>query len=152
MFNADDFLSSSNEAILDDKFNQVDAGEYNAQVGVDDKALEIATGEKDGKPWAKLTVKLEILDPSKEIEKKLGRPPSIRYSFFLDLDDSGRIDQSPQKNVRLGAVLKATGCAKPGWKPTDIKGKSLKIRVAKVKNDLNPAEPRSEVVSVGMPG
>lgn len=156
MFSAEDFLTSSQENVLDDKWNQLDPGEYTAQVGVDDKAIEVKTGEKDGKPWAQLIVQLEILDPSGEIEAKLGRKPKITTRFFLDLiqegPNAGKLDQSKQKNVKLGQLLKATGTAAPGWKLTDPKGKQLKIMVAKVKNDMDPTTPRSEVVSMGTVG
>lgn len=156
MFSPEDFLSSSQENVLDDKWNQLDPGEYTAQVGVEDKSIEVKTGEKDGKPWAQCIVQFEILDPTGEIEVKLGRKPKISHRFFLDLiqegNNAGKLDQSKQKNVRLGQLLKATGCDKSGWRLTDPKGKQLKIMVAKVKNDMDPTTPRSEVVSMGVVG
>lgn len=148
MFSQEEFLSGSSEVALDDKFNQLEPGEYQAQVGVDDKAMEIKTGEKDGKPWAQIAVKYEVLDPSGDIEKALGRKPSITQRFFIDLTESGGFDYGKQKNVRFGQLLSATGCNVKGWKPTDVKGKRLTIKVAKQK-DQN-GEPRSEVVSLGM--
>lgn len=154
MFDPIEFQNSSNEATLDEKFNQLEAGEYRAQIGIDEKAIEVNTGEKEGKPWAQMTVKLEVLDPSGEIETKLGRKPVISYRFFLDLVQEqgsanfGKPDWSKQKNVRMGALLGATGLNKPGWSVPQLKGKSLKIKVAKVK-DQN-GEPRSEVVMVGV--
>lgn len=150
MFNAADFLSTKQDATLDDRFNALDAGEYTAQIGVADNSLEVKTGEKDGKPWAQMVVQYEVLDPTGEIEKKLGRKPSIKQYFFLDLTPEGKMDQSPQKNVRLGQVLSAAGLNKPGWVPTELKGKMVKIKVAKTKNDIDPANPRSEVVMVGL--
>lgn len=148
MFELDDFLSSSNQAVLDDKFNQIPAGEYPAQVSMDDKAIEVTKGEKEGKPWAQMAVKFEILDVTGEVEKNLGRKPNITYRFFIDLDENGRPDYSKQKNVRLGQILSATGNNKPGWKGSDIKGKQCKIKITKVKDNRDPTIERSEVTMV----
>lgn len=148
MFDQNEFLSGTAESSLDDKFNQLEPGEYQAQVGVEDKAMEVKQGEKDGKPWAQLAVKYEIIDPTGEIEKKLGRKPQITQRFFIDLTESGKFDYSKQKNVRVGQLLSATGCNQSGWKMTDVKGKRLTIKVAKQK-DQN-GEMRSEVVSLGV--
>jgi hypothetical protein len=154
MFNVDEFLTSSNNEVLDSKFNQLQAGEYDAQIGVDDKAIEITTGESDDKenpgqkrPWAQMAIRFEVLDPTGEIEKNLGRKPGMTYRFFLDLKSDGRPDWAPQRNVRMGQILKATGQDKPGWKVTDIKGKRCKIKVANVKQKDGTA--RAEVVMVG---
>lgn len=150
MFNAEEFLSTAFETKLDDKFNQVDEGEYNVNIGVGDKDIEVKKGEKDGKPWAQAAVRYEILDPTGEIEKKLGRKPTITHYFFLDVTPDGKLDTSPQKNVRLGQLLTATGLNGSRWSFTALKGKQIKIKVAKVKNNMNPSEPRSEVVMVGL--
>lgn len=149
MFDENDFLSASNEAVLDEKFNLVAEGEYKAQIGFDDKDFTVTKGEKDGKPWAQLALRLEILDPTGDIEKALGRKPMMTDRFFLDLDENGRPDYSRQRNIRLGQYLAATDSNKPGWKPNDMRGKPFKITVRHVKSDLNPGEKRAQVTMLG---
>lgn len=149
MFDVNDFMNSATEAVLDTKFNQLDEGEYKAQIGTDEKAIEIKSDVKDGKPWAQIAIKYEIVDPTGTIEAKLGRKPTIVHRFFLDLKDDGRPDYGPQRNVRLGQVLAACNLKTP-WKPNDLKGKVLKIKVMKVKNDRDPSNPLAEVSMVGV--
>lgn len=148
MFDVNDFLTSSNESTLDDKFIPMPEGEYQAQIGMGDDDLKIQTGEKDGKPWARFIARLEVLDPSGEIEKQIFRKPMMNYDFFLDLDENGKLNRDKQKNIRLGALLTATNNNRPGWKPTDIRGKVFKVKVAHVKG-MN-GEKRAEVVMVGV--
>jgi hypothetical protein len=153
-FDASDFLTSSNESVLDDKFNLIDVGEYTAQIGVDDKAIVITKGESinkagETKPWAQMAIRYEIIDPTGEVEKKLQRKPQITHRIFLDLNEQGKLDLAPQRNVRLGQLLKATGKAAPGWKLTDLKGQQLKIKVIQVKSDLNPDQMRNDIGMVG---
>lgn len=150
MFTANDFLNNSNESVLDDKYNLIPEGEYTAQVGTEEDSIEVKTGEKDGKPWAQAMVKLAIVDPDGKVKEVLKREPRITYRFFIDLTDDGKLDQSPQRNVKLGALLKAANLARPGWKMTDLKGKAVKVRIASVKSDMNPGEKRSEVVQFGI--
>lgn len=149
MFEVEDFLTSSNESVLDDKFLQIPPGDYDAQVAVGDKAVQINKGEKDNTPWAKVIYRFEILDPSGELEKNLGRKPGISYDFFLDLTetDPPKLDMAKQKNVRLGALLSATGTNEQGWKLTSPCGKRLKIKVTKVKGQ--DGVERSQVTMVG---
>lgn len=153
MFDANDFLTSYNESVLDDKVLLLPEGEYNVQIGMGDEDMKINKGEKqqdDGsvRPWAQLSLRLEVLDPSGEIEKKIFRKPMITYSFFLDLTSNGKPDYSKQKNVRLGALLTATNNNRPGWTPAGLRGKVFKVRVAHVKG-MGDGK-RAEVVSVGV--
>lgn len=149
MFEPDDFLNSSNESVLDTKYNLLPEMEVKASIPLDDKALTINKGEKDGKPWAQLAVRLEIQDPLGNIEKELGRKPAVTDRFFLDLDDNGKLDMNKQRNIRLGQYLAACGCKSP-WKLTDLKGKTLKCKVIQVKSDLNPGEKRNAVSQLGI--
>lgn len=148
MFDVNDFFTSSNETTLDDKFIPLPEAEYQVQIGMGDDDLKIQPGEKDGKPWARFIARLEVLDPSGELEKQIFRKPMINYDFFLDLKPDGKPDFSKQKNIRLGALLSATNNNRPGWKPSDLRGKVFKVKVAHVKG-MN-GEKRAEVVMVGV--
>lgn len=148
MFDANDFLNSSNQQTLDDKFLPIPEAEYTAQIGMGEEDIKIATGEKDGKPWARMVLRLEILDPSGELKAKIFREPKINYDFFLDLDSNGGMSHDKQKNIRLGALLTATNNNRPGWKGNDLRGKPFKIKVAHVKG-MN-GEKVASVVQVGV--
>lgn len=154
MFNVDDFLNSSNEAVLDTKVILHPEGEFKGSIGTEDNSIKIKPGESTDKtgnlrPWANFSVVLETEDITGEIEQKLFRKPRMTYSFFLDIDDAGKLDVSKQKNIRLGALMAAAGLKSP-WRPTDLKGKRISYKVAHVKSDMNPGEKRAEVVAVGI--
>jgi hypothetical protein len=140
MFDPQEFLSTSFDTTLDDKFIPVPAGDYVVTVGVDDKALEIAKGEKDGRPWARMIVRGTVLDLTGQLKQAMGREPRFSYDFFLDLTPEGKLDMAKQRNVRLGQVLSATQCNRPGFKLTDIKGKQMKARMTVKKNENTGAE------------
>lgn len=148
MFDANDFFTSKNETPLDDKFIPLPEAEYQVQIGMGEDDLKIQSGEKDGKAWARFITRLEVLDPSGEIEKQIFRKPMINYDFFLDLTADGKPDFSKQKNIRLGALLTATNNNRPGWTPNSLRGKVFKAKVAHVKG-FN-GEKRAEVVMVGV--
>jgi hypothetical protein len=84
-------------------------GEYQFQI----LELKPEGGEKDGKPWAKLTVNCETTDP--RACEALGMPSvRVRHGIFLDLNDDGSVDLSPGKNIGLGKLREATGLNTPG--------------------------------------
>ena len=50
--------------------------------------------------------------------------PMVRQDIWLDLDESGRIAQGKNKNVRLGRVRSAVGQNTDGqpWSPSQLRG------------------------------
>lgn len=69
---------------------------------------KINSGEKDGRPWAQLTLPLECVDTDilKELAvEKIG----TRTQFFLDLDDAGKLARGTNLNVNLGKAFSAAG-------------------------------------------
>lgn len=140
MFDPQEFLTTSFETTLDDKYNPVPAGDYTVQIGVEEKSVEIVKGEKDGKPWARLAIRGNVVDPSGVVKAAIGRDPKFSYEFFLDLTPEGKLDMAKQRNVKLGQLLSATGCNKPGFKLTDVKGKTCKARIVVKKNENTGAD------------
>lgn len=129
-FDPNDFLGTSFDQPLDTKRTPTPVGEYIAQIGLGDKDLEIAQGEKDGKPWARLDMRLYLTDPSGVIKQATGSDkPMVFYGIMLDLDENGRFDASKGKNIRVGKVLEAAGKLKPGWKLSDLKGCTFKVKI-----------------------
>lgn len=69
---------------------------------------KISSGEKDGKPWAQLTLPLECID--QEVLKELNvEKISTRTQFFLDLDENGRLAKGTNMNIALGRAFEAAG-------------------------------------------
>lgn len=75
------------------------------------KAPEIASGEKNGRIWARLECKARITDPN--VAATMGLSPTDdlygHYSCFLDLTEEGTLDVGVNKNVQLGILFKAIG-------------------------------------------
>jgi hypothetical protein len=130
MFDATTFLGTSFDQPLDTKRIPTPEGEYIGQIGMGDKDMEITSGEKDGRPWAKLDLRIYLTDPSGIIKQATGSDkPMIFHSVMLDLTDSGGFDAGKGKNTKVGKLLEAANKLKPGWKLTDLKGATIKVKV-----------------------
>lgn len=148
-FNAADFLGTSFDQPLDTKRTPTPPGEYICQIGLGDKDMEIESGEKDGKPWARLDLRLYPADPSGVIKAATGSDkPIVFYTIMLDLNESGGFDAGKGKNTRVGKLLEAAGKLKPGWKLTDLKGATIK---AKIGHRTHNGETYDEVQAVTTP-
>lgn len=151
------FTQTAHAEVPQDKFIGIPPNEYLGQIGNDDKALSmktgiIANGDNAGKPWASLSVRINVADPAGALKATHGDKPGINYNIFLDLAPGSTaeapiVDWGTNKNIRVGKLLEVTGCRKPGWKWTDLLGKSLKIKVEEVA-DKKTGDPRNEVVFV----
>lgn len=130
MFDPNDFLGTSFNEVLDTRRIPTPIGEYVGQIGMGDKDLTLNTGEKDGKKWAQLSLRIYLTDPSGAIKAVTGsEKPMVIHTVFLDLNDAGNFDASKGKNIRIGKILEAAGKLKPGWKLTDIKGSTIKVSI-----------------------
>lgn len=112
----------------------VPEGEYTAVAG--EPALRNGT-DKNGAPWNALDINWAIDDP--KVAEVTGRPAnSVRQSFFLEIDEKGKLDIGKGKNVSLGRLREAIGLNTPG-KPFSfrmIQGQVAKVTVKhRVYND-----------------
>lgn len=114
-FNADEFLSQTTDAAMQDKMVLVPEGEFIAAIGdgPNDLNAETFQGTKDPtKTFVRLTIFWNILD--EQVKKTLGRESvRVRQQFILDMED-GRLGTGPDQNVRLGAIRTALGLNSPG--------------------------------------
>jgi hypothetical protein len=79
-------------------------GEHQYRIG----KPKINSGEKDGKPWAQLSLPLECVDS--EVLSELGvEKISSRTQFFLDLDEDGRLAKGTNANINLAKAFQAAG-------------------------------------------
>lgn len=152
VFSTDDFLNIGHDDLPPDKSTPIPANDYDVQIGVDEKALKMAGGEKDGKPWKRLDVLMAINDPAGRLKETHGDTPTIRYGVMIDLDENThRFDFGPNRNVKVGKLLEAAGVRKRGWKFTDLYGKRLKIKVVNKPDKDDPTVQRAEIVAVTAP-
>ena len=136
MLSVEQFLGTQVDASNSTKLILIDenpAG-YVAQVATDGIGLanfKFKKGERIGQTGYRMTVKWEIDDPNKEIEKKIGRRPVITQSIMLDITSEGALDMSEGKNVQLGRLreaVKQNANGKP-WSPAMLIGQMARINV-----------------------
>ena len=149
MFDASQFLGTNFNEVLDTKRTPTPVGEYIGQIGTGEKDMELKSGEKDGKPWAQLVLRVYLADPSGAIKAATGsEKPMVIYNPFIDLTESGAFDSSKGKNIRIGKLLEAAGKLKPGWKITDLKGATIKVKIG---HRTHEGETYDEVQAVTTP-
>lgn len=124
------------------KRTPIPAGEYRAVV--QDVELESIQGKKDPtKVYLKCNVTYNIDDAG--LRETLKREKiSISDGFLVDLTDSGSIDYSEDRNIRLGRLRRATGLNVPGqpWSFPMFKGRPLKIKIG---HEMYEGEPQARV-------
>lgn len=90
------------------EFVPIPEGDWPVRLG----APKVASGEKDGKVWARLEVPLTITDPAVAQDMGLedGKEVKAMYSIFLDINqETQMLDFGVNKNVRLGQLFAAVG-------------------------------------------
>jgi hypothetical protein len=149
-FNVNEFLSENIDAPLDTKRDPIPEGEYSAQIGIDDKSVDLQAGvsAKNQKPWLRLDLTLELTDPNLAAQLKRDKVV-VRYGLMLDLNEQGKLDTRPQRNINLGKLRDAVDQNRPGnWNFFMLKGQPLKVKIKHRANEENPMEPFSEVAGV----
>lgn len=156
-FDINSFAQTQFNDVPDNTFKGIPPGEYVAQITSDEKTLSsksgtISTGDNAGKPWLLVNIRMSVADPSGVLKATHGTNPGITYGLMIDLKDGSTVeapifDWGTNKNIKLGKLLDATGCRKPGWKFSDLYGKTLKIKVEEKPDRRDPTEMRSEIVA-----
>lgn len=113
---------------------------YRAQIATDGIGLanfKFKQGERAGQTGYRMTVKWEIDDPDKSLEKQIARKPIVTQSIMLDITSEGALDMGEGKNVQLGRLREAVGQNANGrpWSPAMLIGQMARINV---KHRVNP--------------
>lgn len=82
----------------------ISEGEFQYKTG----KPKISGGEKDGKPWARLTLPLELADQN-ELSRIGVERIGARYETFLDLDENSMLATGVNQNINLGNLFSACG-------------------------------------------
>jgi hypothetical protein len=149
-FNVDAFMNETFDATLDTEIIPVPEGEHMAQIGTDPKDVNVRTGvsQKNNRAWMMLELNCYLSDPNLAATLKRENP-RIRYSIMLDLDNAGRLDTGPQRNVNLGKLRDAVNQNKPGqWSFAMLRGQPIKVKVKHKKASDGSDATYSEVVGV----
>lgn len=126
IFDPESFMQSSVTGAHSTEYELCPEGDYNAVVLRDGFSAREVT-RQDGSASHVLDVPCQIDAPEKEgANQKI-----VRYSVWLDLNESGGFDMSKGKNVRLGRLREAVGQNDPSrpWALLDLVGQPLRVKV-----------------------
>lgn len=115
-FNPDLFLNSEIEDANATEYVPIAEGEYNLVI----KSLTAGTTDKGA---AKLD--LVVIVDDEEVRQETGmNEPTIKYTVWLDITESGGLDFGKGKNVALGRLREACEQNVPGkpWSPASLIG------------------------------
>jgi hypothetical protein len=148
--NAASFLTENFEGVLDTHLVPIPIGEHLAVIGTGEKDVDFQFGvsQKSNKPWMRVDLMLDYPDPNLASQLKREKVRS-RWGIMIDLDENGKPDFRPQRNIRLGQLRDAVGQNKPGpWNFNMLKGQQIKVRHEHEPNEKDPQSPYSNVVAV----
>ena len=100
-FDAETFMATEVEAPMEVKYTPLPKGEYNAYI--DEIEIRSVTG-------GALILDVNYIVNNPQLAEQLGLEVlQISQGIFLDVDDNGRLQIGPNKNVRLGRLREAVG-------------------------------------------
>jgi len=147
-FNVAEFMNESIDGVLDTKIDPIPEGEHMAQIGTGEKDIDVSSGisPKNNKPWLRLDMMLDFTDPNLATLLKREKVRG-RYSIMLDLNEAGKLDTRPQRNVNLGKLRDAVSQNRAGaWNFNMLKGQPIKVKIKQ--KQLDSGDTVSEVVAV----
>lgn len=149
-FDVNAFMNETVDAVLDTSFVPVPDGDHMGQIGVEEKSVDISHGvsPKNNKPWMRLDVQVELTDPNLKAQLKREKV-TVRYGIMLDLNEQGKLDMRPQRNVNLGKLRDAVNQNRPGpWSFAMLKGQPIKVRTKQRKAEDGSDNIYTDVVAV----
>lgn len=149
-FDVNAFMNETVDGALDTTIVPVPDGEHLGQIGTDEKSVDIAYGvsPKNNRPWMRLDLQVELVDPNLKALLKREKV-TVRHSIMLDLNEKGKLDMSPQRNVNLGKLREAVNQNRPGsWNFGMLKGQPLKVKTKQRQADDGSGNIYTDVVAV----
>lgn len=145
VFDPNHFLQQGIEGgNFETRMTPIDEAEYPAVI----EAVDIKTLTKSGIRYV-AEIRWNIMDEN--IKAKLGLPKvTVRQSVFLDIDEAGRFEKGPNKNIQLGRVREAVGQAdRNPWALAMLIGAGpAKVKVSKRPDDKDPTIVYNDVAAV----
>lgn len=140
-FDADTFMHTEVEGQLETKLTPPPEDEYNAYVE------DVEATELGGSPA--LAITYNVTDEA--VKELLGMEKvTVRDNLFLDLDEQGRLEFGPNKNVKLGALREAVNQNDGSrWAPSMLVGQGpVRIKVTHRFNKTTGEGPYANVARV----
>ena len=113
IFNPEVFLNVQHTEANSTELLPVPDGDYTGiSDPVTDKSFityDITSGDRAGQKGVMLIVQWNLNDEGDVIKNQIGRKPTVRQSFMLDLTPSGGLDFGKGRNVELGKLREALG-------------------------------------------
>lgn len=154
-FDPDTFMNQNVDQPLAENFTPIPTGDYQMMVGdFDRSAFGVAkwTDKQSGEEREQITFECPMVLQAPEVAAKMQRDKLVStYRMFIDLDATGQIDASPDKNVKLGRLRKALGQNNPGlpWNFNMLKNQGPVMGRIGHREDKHDKERKfAEVVSV----
>jgi hypothetical protein len=145
VFDPNHFLQQTVEGgNFETRVTPIDEGEYPAVID----AIDIKTLTKSGIRYV-AELRWSIMDEN--VKAKLGLPKvTVRQSVFLDIDEAGRYEKGPNKNVQLGRVRDAVGQGNVNpWALAMLQGAGpAKVKITKRPDDKDPTIVYNDVAAV----
>jgi hypothetical protein len=144
-FDADAFMNATVDDPMATSLAGVPEGEYTAMVGdFDSTAFKTVTttNRQTGAQIDRAVLEVPFLIMDEALKQKLGRETiTHRETYWLDMNDQGRLDTGMDKNVRLGQLRQAIGQNNPNtpWSPGMLKNMGpLKIVIKTTSDKRDP--------------
>lgn len=131
-FDPASFVNTSFETGIDTRSIPHPAGdEFTGYIGTDEKDINFRNTQ-----GGSTILEVQVYTDNPNVVDITGRNPTkVRWSGFLDINESGGLDFAPGKNRRLGSLLVSLGFqnldgsgAKP-WRFTDFHGMPIRYSV-----------------------
>lgn len=158
-FDIDSFVNTAVDP-LSTVVEQVPEGDWKMSIDSDPAQLQKADdpkamvgiknikGVSEKGPYDFWTLELRCIVVDEKVKQKLNRESvQLRMRINLDFNESGQLDASPGKNVKLGQLREALGQNGAGWNPKQLLGAGPFIgRVKHTPNKNDPEQKYAEVV------
>lgn len=148
-FNADTFLNQTVSGPMSTSVTPCPEGEFKAIIDDGDKWITFAGGTSDKGEWNKVSILFNILDEGVRAQLKRDKV-FVPMQSFLDVTDSGTMDTSEGKNVKIGRLRDAADqMADNNWNIGKLKGKGpFIVKVSQRADKDDPSIKYAEIVRV----
>jgi hypothetical protein len=139
------FINEANDAVPSADFVATPENEYAMYIKPGSTKIFDGESEKGGK-YRLYTAQVVVDDEGARQATNLEQP-TARIRMFLDVTETGSLAKGPNRNVKLGALLRATGQDRPGWTYGALEGVAFKGRVKHVPDNRDANRVNAEVVT-----
>lgn len=125
MFNAEEFMNAVYTEATSTRIPVLPVGRYTGVIRFPETPIASGTSERTGQPWWRLDLFLDIVTPIEYAKR------SVRTGIMLDINERGLLDNSEDRNIRLGRLREAAGLNDPKvpFKLRDLEGRIVAFQL-----------------------